>query len=56
LIREGLIEERDIDRGVRRVLKLKLRYGLLSSFPSLSPEVSPLPARETSLPAREPPR
>jgi len=37
LLRQGLVSERDIDRGVRRVLKLKLRYGLLPPFPGLSP-------------------
>ena len=36
LIRQGLISERDIDRGVRRVLRLKLRYGLLPPFRGLS--------------------
>jgi beta-N-acetylhexosaminidase len=56
LVREGRIREKDINAGVRRVLRLKLRYGLLPPFPSLPAGVAPPVPAERALPPHGPPR
>lgn len=56
LLRQGLIGERDIDRGVLRILRLKLRYGLLPPFAALSPGAGSPAPHGPGTPDREPPR